>query len=426
MSDITRLMSPCEIPLANAARHENSIMYVDLNSCFATIEQQARPMLRGRPVAITNRITKNACIVAASYEAKALGIKVGMRRMEAEAICPDLIFAETEPAKFIYVHQKLRRIMQDYYSDVIMKSIDEGIIDLTKRPLDQASRSPLDIGTEIKQRLRTEIGCHMRCNIGIASNRFLAKTAAELHKPDGMDEITSANQRQIFASLKLMDLPGINTRMQARLNAVNIFTPTDLINAKESTLVKLVCKSIDGSKWYRRLRGIEVDDTVSDIKSIGRQYVLESCHLSKQELEARILHLAEDLGHRLRSQNLYARGLFVWIGTHSDLYLHQNYLTRSAFHTNSDIMTHARQLFTKLPLHSARIIGITLYKIQPFADAQLYLDQPKRDREEQLCAAEDKINRRFGERTICSADSFNTSQIKTKIPFGSTRFLDIL
>ena len=266
----------------------------------------------------------------------------------------------------------------------------------------------------------------MRCNVGIASNRFLAKTAAELHKPDGMDEITSANQRQIFASLKLMDLPGINTRMQARLNAVNIFTPTDLINAKESTLVKLVCKSIDGSKWYRRLRGIEVDDTVSDIKSISRQYVLESCHLSKQELEARILHLAEDLGHRLRSQNLYARGLFVWIGTHSNLYLHQNYLTRSAFHTNSDIMTHARQLFTKLPLHSARIIGITLYKIQSFADAQLYLDQPKRDREEQLCAAEDKINRRFGERTIYSADSFNTSQIKTKIPFGSTRFLDVL
>ena len=66
MSDIARLMSPCEIPLANAARHERSTMYVDLNSCFATIEQQARPMLRGRPVAITNRITKNACIVAAS------------------------------------------------------------------------------------------------------------------------------------------------------------------------------------------------------------------------------------------------------------------------------------------------------------------------------------------------------------------------
>ncbi len=426
MSDITRMMSPCDISLKNAARHEGSVMYVDLNSCFATIEQQARPMLRGRPVAITNRITKNACIVAASYEAKALGVKVGMRRIEAEAICPELIFSETEPAKFIYVHQKLRSIMQEYSSEVIMKSIDEGIIDLAKRPQIHANRPPAEIGQEIKNRLRTEIGCHMRCNVGIASNRFLAKTAAELHKPDGMDEITSANQRQIFAGLKLTDLPGINKRMEARLNAVNILTPLDFLDAKEETLVHLVCKSIDGSKWYRRLRGIEVDDVTSDIKSIGRQYVLESCKLSQQELEARMLHLAEDLGHRLRSQDLYARGVFVWIGTHSDLYLHQSHIDATAFHTNQDIMTRARQLFAKLPVRTARIIGITLYKIQNQADEQLRLDQAIKDEEERLCAAEDAINRRFGERTIYCADSHNTETIKTKIPFGSTRYLDVI
>ena len=86
-------------------------MYIDLNSCFATIEQQARPMLRGRPIGITNRLTPNACIVAASYEAKALGIKVGMRRMEAERISKDIIFVETEPDKYIYVHKKLRKII---------------------------------------------------------------------------------------------------------------------------------------------------------------------------------------------------------------------------------------------------------------------------------------------------------------------------
>lgn len=426
MSDIMRMMSPREIPLKNTARREASVMYVDLNSCFATIEQQARPMLRSRPVAITNRITKNACIIAASYEAKALGIKVGMRRQEAETICPELIFAETEPAKFIYVHQKLRHIMQDYSSQVVMKSIDEGVIDLTQRPIKYKDRSSQDIGKEIKTRLREEIGCHMRCNIGIASNRFLAKTAAELHKPDGLDEITSDNQRQIFHTLKLTDLPGINTRMQARLNAVNILTPLDLLDAKEATLVKLVCKSIDGSKWYRRLRGIEVDDTTSDIKSIGRQYVLESRHLSQQGIEARILHLAEDLGHRLRSQELYARGLFVWIGTHSELFLHQCRVVPIPFHSNADIMNLARQLFAKLPLQSARIIGITLYKLQPFVNNQLALNQAQLDRAEQLCRAQDQINRRFGTRTVHSADSFNTDTIKTKIPFGSTRFLDVL
>ncbi len=426
MSDIARLMSPAEIPLANHARRERKIMYVDLNSCFATIEQQARPMLRGRPVAITNRLTKNACIVAASYEAKALGIKVGMRRMEAEAICPSLIFAETEPAKFIFVHQKLRAIMEEYSSHVVMKSIDEGVIDLSLAPAIHKNRSAVEIGEEIKRRLREEIGSYMRCNVGIASNRFLAKVAAELHKPDGLDEINATNQRQIFAKLKITDLPGINTRMAARLAAVNILTPLDFLDAKEETLVKLVCKSIDGSKWYRRLRGIEVDDVSSDIKSIGRQYVLESCKLSTRELNARILNLTEDLGQRLRSKNLYARGIYVWIGTHSDFYLHQSRVSKTAFHTNRELIDLAIPLFNKLPISQARIIGITVYKIQDHPDAQLDFAHEEKSEQEQLCLATDTINHRFGDRTIYSADSHNTGQIKVKIPFGSTRFLDSL
>ena len=132
----------------------NDTIYIDLNSCFAAIEQQSRPMLRGRPVAITNRITPNACIIAASYEAKARGIKVGMRRMEASTICPDLIFAETEPSKYIFVHNKLKRIMQDYSADVTMKSIDEGVINLAAAPPHIKTRNRAEIGQEIKQRRR--------------------------------------------------------------------------------------------------------------------------------------------------------------------------------------------------------------------------------------------------------------------------------
>ena len=172
---------------------KNDTLYIDLNSCFATIEQQSRPMLRGRPVAITNRLVPNSCIIAASYEAKARGVKVGMRTREANALCPDLIYAETEPDKYIFVHQKLRKIMSDYSPAVTMKSIDEGVIDLTQAPAHIYNRDRRELGLEIKQRLKTEIGRYMRCNVGIASNRFLAKLAGELHKPDGLDEITTTN-----------------------------------------------------------------------------------------------------------------------------------------------------------------------------------------------------------------------------------------
>ena len=338
-------------------RPPNDTIFIDLNSCFATIEQQARPMLRGRPVAITNRITPNACIIAASYEAKALGVKVGMRRREAETLCNDLVFAETEPSKYIYVHQKLRRIMEDYSADVVMKSIDEGVINLAAAPPHLRTRSRADIGREIKQRLLTEVGDWMRCNVGISSNRFLAKLAGELHKPDGLDEITPENQRAIFATLKLTDLPGINVRMERRLNAVGIFTPLQMLDADEATLVKLVCKSIDGTKWYKRLRGIEVDDWQSDIKTVGRQYVMESRNLTRRETEARILHLAEDVGYRLRSKHLYARGVYVWVYGYDDIYAHRAHLTSAVFNTDAEICHIARQLFADLP-SPVRIIGI--------------------------------------------------------------------
>ena len=401
---------------------KNDTLYIDLNSCFATIEQQCRPMLRNRPVAITNRLVKNSCIIAASYEAKAMGVKVGMRTREAEALCPNLIYAETEPSKYIFVHEKLRRIMADYSPVVVMKSIDEGVIDLSQAPAHIYERSRYELGHEIKQRLKDEIGCYMRCNVGIASNRFLAKLAGELHKPDGLDEITPDNQREIFATLKLTDLPGINVRMEARLNAVGIFTPLQFLDADEMTLVKLVCKSIDGHKWYLRLRGIEVDDLTSDIKTIGRQYVMDG-RLTRDETEARILHLAEDVGYRLRSKSLYARGIYLWVFGYDNIQYHRQIILREAINTDQDLTRIARQLFRELPA-PVRIAGITLYKLQVQPDPQLCLDQAEKDAKNAICAATDKINLRFGARKIHSADTLGTEQVRCKIPFGSTRYLD--
>ena len=400
---------------------KNDTLYIDLNSCFATIEQQSRPMLRGRPVAITNRLVPNSCIIAASYEAKAKGVKVGMRTREANALCPDLIYAETEPDKYIFVHQKLRKIMSDYSLAVTMKSIDEGVIDLSQAPAHIYTRDRHELGLEIKQRLKAEIGCHMRCNVGIASNRFLAKLAGELHKPDGLDEITPDNQRKIFATLKLTDLPGINVRMEARLNAVGIFTPLQFLDADEMTLVKLVCKSIDGHKWYRRLRGIEVDDYASDIKTVGRQYVMDSKTLTRPETEARILHLAEDVGYRLRSKELYARGVYLWVFGLDGVYYHRQIILREAINTDHAIAEVARQLFRALP-SPVRIAGITLYKLQTSPDAQLSFDQPAKDSAAAICDATDAINHRFGARKIHCADTLGTEQVKCKIPFGSTRY----
>src|SRR3990167_10770243 len=115
-------------------REQPRVMHIDLNSCFATVEQQARPLLRGKPLGITNRLTKNACVVAASIEAKVLGVKVGMTFADAKLLAPGLIMLETDPPKYNHVYQILVNIMRSYSPSVFIKSSAEGIFTFLATP----------------------------------------------------------------------------------------------------------------------------------------------------------------------------------------------------------------------------------------------------------------------------------------------------
>jgi len=399
------------------------IMHIDLNSCFATVEQQARPMLRGRPVAIVNRRSEHTAIVTASYEAKAKGVKVGMKFKEAKVLCPDIIALESDPSKYRYVYHRLLDIMNDYSAHVTMKSIDEGVIDFHDSPITISGRDLADIGREIKQRLKDEIGVWMRCNIGIATNRFLAKTAAGLHKPDGMDIITPDNLRQVLATLSLTDLTGIARRNEQRLNSVGIFTPIEFLDADIEALQKVVFKSVVGRWWYDRLHGFEVDDVVSDVKRVGRQYVLERFDLNHDQIAKRLHHLCESVGSRMRSQHKSARGIYVYAKTLQRQYWHASSLATLPFYSDQTIYAQALRLFENAP-GGLKEIGVHCYELETIADDQLSLFNDQIVRERQMMDAIDDINRRYGDRTIHSANTLGTGiYVSQKIPFGSTRYL---
>ncbi len=399
------------------------IMHIDLNSCFATVEQQARPMLRGRPVAILNRRTEMTAIVTASYEAKAKGVKVGMKYREALALCPGLIGLESDPPKYRYVYHKLLDIMKDYSAHVTMKSIDEGVIDFHDSSVDIQGRDLVEVAHEIKQRLKDEIGVWMLCNIGIATNRFLAKTAAGLNKPDGLNVITPGNLRDVLGKLELLDLTGIAHRNQHRLNSVGIYTPIEMLDTDVVTLQKIVFKSVVGRWWHDRLRGWEVDDVATDIKRVGRQYVLERFDLSYEEIVERLHHLCESVGSRMRSQQKSARGIYVYAKTRSREYWHSSTLSQLPFSSDQTIYLLARKLFEKAP-NELKEIGIHCYELEPILDDQMSLFNDQIIRERQVTEAIDGINQRFGERTIHSAHTLGSGvYVKQKIPFGSTRYL---
>lgn len=402
------------------------VMHIDLNSCFATVEQQARPLLRNRPVGVTNRLTKNACVVAASYEAKALGVKVGMTFRDAKLLAPNLIMVETDPPKYHHVYQILVNIMKSYSPHITMKSIDEGIIDfngtqlINKRPLSE-------IGYEIKQRLRDEVGGWMKCNIGIAPNRFLAKTAAGLHKPDGLDEINHKNLRTTLAEMKLTDLTGIAERNQARLNAAGIYTPLEFLDAPADILRLRVFKSICGEDWYKRLRGWEVDDVEHGLKTVGRQFVLDDMRPSAELVRTRLAYLCETTAMKLRYKGVCARGVFVYVRYANGDYWYDRKMFKSTFYSNQEVLRRALLLFNNRPHEDyEREIGVSCYGLEPSNMNQVSMLEEV-NREAWLTQAIDTINGQFGEFTITFATSLSAKTIvKQKIPFGTTRYFELL
>ena len=405
------------------------IMHIDLNSCFATVEQQARVRLRGRPVAVVNRRTDQTMIVTASYEAKAAGVKLGMKLRDAKKLCPGLVGVESDPPKYRYVYHKLLDIMNDYSAHVTMKSIDEGVIDFTQAPKAIVDRGLEVIGIEIKQRLRDEIGVAMRCNIGIATNRFLAKTAANLHKPDGMDVITHGNIREVLSTLKLTDLTGIAGRNEHRLNAVGIYTPLEFLDTDARVLHAMVFQSVNGEQWHQRLRGWEVDDVETSVKRVGRQFVLDDFNLTFDEILNRLHHLCESVGERMRRQGLSARGIYVgtrtfgMAGDKRRSYWHASHVSQTAFFSNETIYNLARQLFVNAP-PNIRDINVHCYLLQREEPSQVSLFADEIAGERAVTTAVDEINQRYGEHTIHAASTTKTSPfVKTKIPFGSTRYL---
>lgn len=402
------------------------IMHIDLNSAFASAEQQAWPQLRGKPMGVTNRLSKECCVIAASYEAKALGIKVGVRRTEAMALCPDFIMLETDPSKYTHMYKSLIRIMKDYSDNIKMKSIDEGIIDFhgTEK---LHNRSLVDIGYEIKERFKREVGNYMKINVGIGPNRFLAKTAAGLHKPDGLDLIDHRNVIDVYKGMELEDITGIAEGYGSRLRAHGIRTPLEFLEADENLLRRKVFKSINGMHWHRRLRGYEVDDYQTKLGMVGRQWVVRHAIDDDEQLRACFHYLAQTTGMKLRYRNAEARGVCAWVSFSMGGGWSDKKMLKQPIYRDQDIWLHASRLFDNRPKHMrVQTMGIYLYQIEPSRSSQMNMfeDVAKADF---LSQAIDEINDMYGSFTVFMADTLpGTKTVKQKIPFGGTEYFDLL
>ena len=278
-------------------------LFLDLNAYFASVEQQEDPSLRNRPIAVVPMLADSTCVIAASYQAKAYGIKTGTLVGEAKLKCPELLLMTGRPALYAHYHQKVLDAVDRVLPVEKVASIDEMRFALIGE--ERVPAEAVRIAGRLKAAIREHVGVCMTSSIGIAPNGFLAKLGTDMRKPDGLVVIEHHQIPAIFEGLKLTDFVGINRRMEVRIKAAGIFTPMDLYAANPLQL-RRAFGSIVGERWYYMLRGQEVEPEESDQKSLSHSHVLPPDLRSETGCREVLLRLISKAAARLRSKGLWA------------------------------------------------------------------------------------------------------------------------
>lgn len=283
------------------------IFHIDMNSYFASCEQQANPHLRGRPVGVCEHL--GGIIIAPSVEAKRLGIKTGTPVWEARKIDPGVVLLPVDPPKYREITRRFLKIFSEY-SDLIERySIDEAFLDITHLVKKESNpwSAALMIALEIKWRIRQEVGEWLTCSVGAGSNKLVAKIASDLDKPDGVVVISEEKLPALYDRLNLTDIPGIAERTKRRLNNLGIFSLRDLALYPES---KLRAQFGMVGHYLHNLGNLRanVDLTTlaqETIKSMGHAYTLPRATDDARLIKKLLFKLAEKVAVRLRQKNFW-------------------------------------------------------------------------------------------------------------------------
>jgi len=406
-------------------------IYVDFNSYFASVEQQLRPELRGKPVAIVAVETDATCAIAASYEAKAYGIKTGTPIWQAKQKCPGLICVLARHDKYVEYHHRIIQEVNNHIPVSAVCSIDEVACRLMDNEVEP--KRATEIALSIKRGLARNIGSYLKCSIGIAPNRYLAKIATDLKKPDGLTLLSGQDITTRLFPLPLRDLPGIGRNMEKRLLLGGINTIEGLwkLNAKR---LRKVWGSVWGEKVWYLLRGFELPEEETTRSTIGHSHVMapELRIPEKAKYVARRLTLKA--ASRLRRMEYYASHFHISIRLENGNRFEEAEMCYRA-QDNATFLHMLDIAWQRLmqTSHNARIKKVSVnvhhliatQAIQPEL-FQLSAEELKaREKSEKVSYALDKINHRFGRDSILVGmlPSQGRSFSGTKIAF--TRIPDI-
>jgi DNA polymerase-4 len=292
-----------------------AFLHIDLNSFFASVEQQLHSEYRGRPTGVVPTMADTTSLIAASYEAKALGIKTGTRVSEAKRLCPDIILVNGDHSAYAEYSHNIAAAVERVCPVAHTPSIDEMVCQLLGR--ERNPPAARKIALAIKQAIKDDVGETLRCSVGMAPNRYLAKIASDMQKPDGLTGLLPSQLPRAISHLELRDLPGIGARTEVRLNAKGIRTMPQLLDLDRPAMHKLF-DSVWGDRMYHWLRGGDTGDDGAPIpaelqKSLGHSHVLAPEHRSPEGAWAVAHKLLHKAAMRLRMEKFFTGSLTVTI-----------------------------------------------------------------------------------------------------------------
>lgn len=405
-------------------------LFFDLNSYFASCEQQDRPELRGQPVAIVPSDTDHTCAIAASYEAKAYGVKTGTMIHEAKKMCPGLQCVLARHDVYVAYHEKIFAEVERHIPIEIKCSIDEAACRLMRN--EQSPDRAVAVARNIKIGLRENIGIAITCSIGIAQNIFLAKTATDMQKPDGLVVLAPNSYREQIFGLKLSDLCGIGANIERRLNRAGIKTVEQLWNTQPKH-VRQIWGSVAGETFWYRLRGYDIADKPTKKRVVGHSRVLDPSHRESDKAYPIIQMLAAKACARMRRYGLFARKLIVSVRTKDrSARPPASWSRETSFSASQDMFTiqaALEKLWHQMQRDTGKAallrVSVTLHDLFERGETTLDLFEtaeqaPRRVKNEDLSRAIDQINRRYGAQTVAlgSCPRTEAGYVGTKIAFS--------
>ncbi|HVC89644.1 MAG TPA: hypothetical protein VND66_03380, partial [Acidobacteriaceae bacterium] len=392
-------------------------LFLDLNSYFASVEQEKEPALRNRPVAVVPLMADTTCCIAASYEAKAYGVKTGTQVGEAKRMCPDLVLVEARHELYVDYHRRVVEAVESCVPVSSVRSIDEMACELMGR--EQPLLAAMDLARRIKATIREHVGSTLRCSIGLAPNRYLAKIASDMEKPDGLIALTQDLLPHALVRLALRDMVGIGKRMERRLNAHGVQSMADLLALTPEQLGQ-AWGGVQGERLWHWLRGKDFHDAeLEHAKSIGHQHVLPPEFRTPEGAYAIAHKLLHKAAMRLRTQKLWAAGIALslrfTVPNHAASGKHGSGIPQRAWgeqlrlvecQDSQTLIEGLRKLWSMRPVGAMYekpfLVSVTLIDLVPDAlhTLSLFSTLDREASRDQLAATMDQLNHKYGTETL--------------------------